>query len=502
MNNQIFGSITVTFCLIGYYFSWKYYSKDNFKIAVLLLMICGLALRIFTSMDFFLNTWDERYHALVAKNLLKHPLIPTLYDNPILPYNFSDWTNNHVWLAKPPFPLWIISISIYLFGNNEIAIRIPSIIISTVGILITFNIAKLLLNNKVGWLAAFLYSIHGTLIELAAGRISSDHVETFFIFFTELSIWLAILSILKEKRSLLFLFLSGICLGISVLCKLLPALIVLPVWLMLVVALKKYKLREIIFRLICLLGVSILISAPWFIYACNKFPLEAKEMLRSFFTPLGNVIQEHDGPCWYYINYIRIIFGELIYIPLIWMTYFLIKGNKSVWLSVIGTWIIFALIVFSFAETKRHTYILLIAPPIFILSSAFWFELLKYREKFNRKLIFNVILFLLIALPIRYSIERIKPFEKRERNPQWVLDLKKLNKEQSTENTVLFNYSKPIEAMFYTNEVAYGLLPDSATIENIYKKGFRIIINDNGKLPLEILSFKNVQFVKLNSPQE
>jgi 4-amino-4-deoxy-L-arabinose transferase-like glycosyltransferase len=142
MNNLLFGILTIIFCITGYLFSWKYWRKDNYKIAILLIVICGLALRIYTSTDFFLHSWDERYHALVAKNLIQHPLTPTLYDNPVLPYDYRNWKANHIWLHKQPLPVWTIAASMRLFGVNEIALRLPSIILSTIGILLTFLICS------------------------------------------------------------------------------------------------------------------------------------------------------------------------------------------------------------------------------------------------------------------------------------------------------------------------------------------------------------------------
>ena len=120
-------------------------------------MVCGLALRIYTSSDFFLHTWDERYHALVAKNLIQHPLTPTLYDNPILPYEYKNWTGNHIWVHKQPIPLWGIALSLRIAGINEFAVRLPSIILSSGGILITYYIASYLYSSKVAYISSFLF---------------------------------------------------------------------------------------------------------------------------------------------------------------------------------------------------------------------------------------------------------------------------------------------------------------------------------------------------------
>jgi len=59
----------------------------------------------------------------VVKNLLSHLLIPTLYDNAVLPYNIENWTANHIWLEKPPIPLWAAAFSINIFGTSEIALE-------------------------------------------------------------------------------------------------------------------------------------------------------------------------------------------------------------------------------------------------------------------------------------------------------------------------------------------------------------------------------------------
>jgi len=181
MENIIFGIATVLLCAAGYYFSWKFYRQDNFRFAIALLILCGLGLYMFVSADFFLHDWDERYHALVAKNLIKHPLVPTLYDNPLLPYDYKNWAGNHIWLHKQPFPLWTMASSLYIFGVNEIVLRLPSIIMSSVGILLTFSIGKYFFDKKVGFLAAFFFSINGLIIEMTGGRVATDHIDISFM---------------------------------------------------------------------------------------------------------------------------------------------------------------------------------------------------------------------------------------------------------------------------------------------------------------------------------
>src|ERR1041385_4766087 len=78
------------------------------KISIALLLCSAIFLFIVACLlDPFLNPWDERFHALVAKNLMNHPLMPTLYDDTILNMDYYDnWAHYHIWLHKPPLFLW------------------------------------------------------------------------------------------------------------------------------------------------------------------------------------------------------------------------------------------------------------------------------------------------------------------------------------------------------------------------------------------------------------
>jgi 4-amino-4-deoxy-L-arabinose transferase-like glycosyltransferase len=175
-------------------------------------------------MDYYLHPWDEAYHALAAKNLLHNLFIPTLFEHPVFNYDYTDWSANHIWVHKPPLTLWLIMVSLKLFGINEIAVRLPSIILSSIGIFLTYYIAKQFYNEKVGLLASFFYAINGVLIELATGRNHTDHPEILFVFFVELGIFLSVYYL--KHRSWFVISLIGVATGCALLTKWLPGLII------------------------------------------------------------------------------------------------------------------------------------------------------------------------------------------------------------------------------------------------------------------------------------
>ncbi len=495
MENIYFGVITVLLCLAGYFYSWKQWTRGNYAPAVGLLMVCGLLLRIYTSTDLYLHAWDERYHALVAKNLMQHPLVPTLYDRPALPFDYRNWAGNHIWVHKQPLPLWAIMSSLYVFGVNAVAVRIPSIILTTIGIWITFRIGSYLSDKNTGYLAAFLYSVNGLIIELTAGRVATDHIDIFFLFFVELAVFLSILFV--QRRRAVYNVLAGVSIGAAVLSKWLPALIVLPVWLLVVIDSGQFSGRTVIRQFLLLLLVTAVVFLPWQIYIYTRFPLEARWEASFNLKHILEPLEGRTGPWYYFIDKIRINYGELVYLPLIWFTWKSLKRPLNFKRLAVALWFWVPLLFFSFAKTKMQGYILFAAPALFLMTAEFFVMLRDFRRGHRPRWLYTLVMVLLIALPARYAIERMKPFEKRDRNPQWAVRLKQLGR-QHISNGVLLNSNHPIEAMFYTDLTAYENLPEKKVIQDLIAEGHTVVIADKDNVPDGIRTMPGVIFTEEN----
>ena len=124
------------------------------RVPLLLLFLAALLLHGNLAWHEGLGRWDERFHALVARNLLDHPLVPTLLERPLYDSPASDWFNSHVWLHKPPLATWLMAGSMALFGENEFALRLPSVLLSAACVVLTFLIARLFLGATAALLAA------------------------------------------------------------------------------------------------------------------------------------------------------------------------------------------------------------------------------------------------------------------------------------------------------------------------------------------------------------
>ncbi|MEO9544747.1 MAG: glycosyltransferase family 39 protein [Crocinitomicaceae bacterium] len=452
-----------------------FFRKQKFRISLGVILVLGLLLRVYLSTDNHLHKWDERYHALVAKNLADHPLKPTLFEHHVMPVKGDDWTGTHLWLSKPPVPLWTMAVSMKVFGANTWGVRMPSILFSTLAIFITFLLGKKLFGEQVAIVAAFLHAINGLVIESAAGRVSSDHVETFFIIFVELAVYFVVLSI-DLKKAGKWIFLAGVFTGLAFLSKWFPALIVWPIWLLAFVTSRHFSWKNLFIYGGLLVAGTTLIALPWLIIV-NGY---GDDILMRVLFAFSETIQFHDHPRFYFFHQIMIIFGELIYIP-IFLGIYLIAKKKSVnQLLLLLVWIVIPLIAFTLGETKRHTYILIAAPAFFLLVAYVANWMLVTYHKTKLRWVAFVVAFALIALPIRYMTERLKLFQASpelsefyQNKPQW--------EDQFTQKDVVFGLQENIDLMFYTDvHAAYQYLPSQETVLRLQKEGFSVVIYSNG----------------------
>ena len=167
--------------------------------------------------------WDEGFHAVVARNLTKHPLKFTLYDQPWLPYDYKSWGENHIWLHKPPVAMWTIWLSHLIFGINTFALRLPSAISLIATAWLTYRIAADLFDKPAGLIAAFLQAFNPFLFESVHGYRYSDHIDIALLLWVQVSCWFLLRAIRTGKRKNYIL--SGIAMGIAYLSKSYLALI-------------------------------------------------------------------------------------------------------------------------------------------------------------------------------------------------------------------------------------------------------------------------------------
>lgn len=450
--------------------------------SLIYILLVGILLRFLSASDPLVHCWDERYHFLVAKNLCNNWLEPRLYAQTLLDYDYKQWGANHIWLHKPPFALWMIALSFKMFGISEFTGRLPSLLGSIAGIYLTYQIAMLLLNHqKAALISSFLQAINGTVIELSAGRDATDHVDTIFFFILELSLYLSLRYHRQNNRILLVSI--GILTGIAVMTKWYVGLFILPMFFL--ANFDKNKIVETILKCILLFIISLPLFYSWQVYTMSHFAKEAIWEKSYNFKHFFEALEGHGHPWWYHLDKARIIWNECIYIIFAWFSiqWFLNPSQKKYYF--LGFWILIPYLIFSMSATKMTGYVLFTAPAFFIITSLF---IIQNEAYFLKNKYFKYLPIIIIILSIRYSIERVKPFQNTEKLAIEKQQIMNYNKQLNNPKTVIFNTKNFIEIMFYTDFVAYEKLPSQADIESIRKQGYVIAILKSDNLPNYILN--------------
>jgi 4-amino-4-deoxy-L-arabinose transferase-like glycosyltransferase len=499
------------------------------------IVAAGLVLRLYAGCDLFLHAWDERFHALVAKHLMAHPLLPTLYEHPMLAYDYRNWRANHVWLHKPPLALWLMAASLRVLGVDEIALRLPSLLLSTVAVFMTFVAGACWCGRRAGLLAAGLHAANGYLLQLPAGRVAVDHVDNALGFCVELGIFLAVLQARSRRWWWAWVPAIGAATGLAVLAKWLPGLLVIPVWLAL--AWGRKRPAAIAVALCGIAATAAAVALPWQLYIGQEFPLEAQwesaYNLRHLFVPIEGL---GGSPLFHLLRMPR-YFGELIYLPVAWFLWQLVRGARRERPAVaagaggrqiaaaatglalsardagrtaatyagrtrserlaLAAWLLIPYVAFSFAATKLGGYVMLAAPALFIVAAGFWFWLWDRRPRSRPAAALRwAVLGLLLLLPLRYTIERLKVRAAYDRNPPWARALRALPARLGPGPIVLFHLDEPLEAMFYTPFVAaYERVPTPDEARRLLDSGYRVVVLDAAAAPPELRGVAGIELL-------
>ncbi|MDJ0735290.1 MAG: glycosyltransferase family 39 protein [Nostocaceae cyanobacterium] len=156
------------------------------------LLLWTIPLLLFSSGNNSLMAHDEGLYAWRARRMFEsgdwiHP-----------------WENAH---HKTPGFYWLIATCYRIFGINEISVRFPSMILGIFSILLLYEIGKLLLGNKIGWLAAVIFTVEFLWLQYC--RLGTPDVTMIFL------ILLAILSLIQAELNFKYRYIWGLIVGIS-----------------------------------------------------------------------------------------------------------------------------------------------------------------------------------------------------------------------------------------------------------------------------------------------
>lgn len=455
---------------------WPSQNKEGrLKKILLILFILSVFFNVVYALwDPYLHDWDERFHALVARNLMENPWVPYLRSHPLVPYDANSWCCNSVWLHKPPLFMWQSALSMKLFGVSEFTLRLPSVLLASIQILLVYRIAFLFSRQQmVALFAAALMAFNQYQLELVAGARGMDHNDVSFTCYIVGSVW-AYLEYLHSGKWQ-YAVLVGLFSGAAVLTKWLVGLLVFLPWGLMTIWNRSIKKWQIL-----LLGLVIAIGVflPWQIHILNKFPALAMYEFKYNSRHVWEVLEGRAGKWYFYLRRFPEYFGALgsFLLGLGLMTSFVSKQHttvRNVLLFLLAIVFIFFSLV---AQTKMPSYVFIVVPLALVFVARGMQEVLKRIPYPTLKVLFIVIV-LLDAWRPWLSYQNRQQDMDRERKIHNTKVYKNLKSLLPKDYRTIVNVSsfEDVELMFYNPGInAYQWWIDTNELPRLIEQGIRI----------------------------
>ncbi len=348
-------------------------SRRRLDPILMLILLGSLALNTHRIGHAGLHYWDESFHAIVARNLLKHPFKPTLIDVPYLPYDRTHWGENHVWLHKPILPLWTIVGSYAVLGVNTLALRLPSAMLGTASVWLTFLIGRSLFDRRTALIAAALQASNPAIALLVHGHLFSDHVDISLLFWVEVGVYFLVRA--GRTGSWADVLAVGLAQGLAYLSKSYLALLLsglaATIWLLPRIGLTAKDDSKLRFRhILGLIGATLATVGPWVIHCARSFPVEFEHEHGYVFAHLGQGVENWGGP-WdrLVFDYLLVLYNGF-YTPLIAAGFALLATawkcrRMPLWL--LYAWLFGVLAPHTISATKTPSATLIAMPAAFLL---------------------------------------------------------------------------------------------------------------------------------------
>ena len=517
----------VLFCV-----SLFFHFKEHDKVALFFLVCTAFSIFIFGALlDPYLNLWDERIHALVAKNSMDNLLKPEFFQHPyVTECNYLNWTSAHIWLHKQPLFIWQMALSMKLFGVNEFAVRLPSVLMAAGSVLIGYRIGKLLINEKVAYYTAISITFSWFLLNLVSGYEGIEHNDVCFFFYVSASLW-SFIEYIQSNRKWKWVIWIGFFAGCAVLTKWLTGLLVFFTWGVYILATYGFKIKQWKWtHILTAVVICSIIFIPWQIYiithyydaALFEYQYNSKHLFEQIEGQNTHFFFHFEKIPYLYLGHkqltpegttslrtLVIILNAVILIFGLSRLVFFIK-KRNIRITILST-LLFIYLFFSFATTKMPAYTLIIGMIWFISLGMFIDFIMQYISLWLRKKSIKMMIqtfFLLLFSFYMLNFTRIR--NQHTDDTIWRQDMitNKATflriKEQLPPNAIVFNLrgsgiyghnGQYIEASFYIDRDVYPLPPKEETIQTLKSKGFIPVYISKHPLPDYILNDPDAIFI-------
>lgn len=364
--------------------------KKYFGAILIFFSIVTFGVILFSHLDtLVIRKWDEARNVMSALEMkfTEFSIVPTSFYNP-----------DH-WNTKPPLLIWIQSLFITLFGRNEIAVRLPTVLAAFALIPFIMGFRKQL---KIKLLHAFLFLMifisFPLVTEIHCYRTGDyDGLLTTFMFFYSIFYYMY----LKSDKTKYFYWFT-VFLILAFLTKGIASMLFLPG--LFIFTLINKQVIPILKKPSFYIGISSLLIII-FGYYFGRESIDPGYIAAVIKNELGGrfleVTENHSQPFFYYFKHIFDSGAGLWIILFPVALYYTIKRKKNS-LAVFSFILAFShLIVISISQTKLYWYYLPEVPFYSLILAGTVYYILKERE--NKILI----IFLLTLFPLIKQINKV-----------------------------------------------------------------------------------------------
>jgi len=462
------------------------YIKKREQISMWLLTGGAFLLRLgVAAMDPFLHDWDEKFHALVAKNMMTDPFRPMLRVHPVLSYDYTSWCCNHIWLHKQPLFMWQMALSMKIFGVNEIAVRLPSALLSAGMVWCIYRIALIWTGQfNTAYIAALLSAFSWFQIEMVSGAMSLDHNDIVFTAYVTGSIW-AFCEYSRE-RSWRWAILIGCFVGCAILVKWLTALLVFGGWGLWIVLQKEQRLVWKNYRdLLAAPAVATAIALPWQLYILHAFPHESAYEYGYNYQHITEKLGAYVTEDWrFHFQEWTLQYGNLL-LPFLaagFLTLFSKSFSKN---SLTIPMLAMAAVVYGFfsfvVQTKMPAFVYIVCPILLTVTAIGIHRFLQLLDRLslNKRWMHLPVLLVFALSTLRpAAILDSRSASDEERNAK-IANTRIFKKNHDLpDNYLVFNCKsyEDIDMMFYNRYNAHSWCPSEKDLDSLLSAGYKIAV--------------------------
>jgi len=322
----------------------------------------------------YIRLWDEAVHVVVVRNLVVDCCTPKLHRQPF-GADGQDWTDNYVWLHKPPLPFYLQALVARVIGTGLWQLRLCALLLAELLVLLVFWIGIRHFDLWSGLLSATFVAFNHFTFDLVQGRQFSGIPDLALACALTGVLW-CLLEIQQSPRRRQYVWFGALS-GLAFLCK--DGLSLIP-FCVLALARPAMPWRRHAMGVVSAAAAAGMVIIPVTLYIAYRFPTEALHEQQQRVAHLLWNVEGWARPFDFYwtVYFPRVTSPLIAGAAYVSVALGLTTLSHDPRLRVASLWVAIYLFVLSFGVSKISNFIYPVVPVVALLvpatAAALWRE--------------------------------------------------------------------------------------------------------------------------------